>query len=70
MNIDDSPESLPGCLGFFELPMPPNGPCNKCPCAEMCKHLVRKEEIKAILVLVEEIKNILGGEKRWERSGS
>jgi len=30
-------ESLPGCLGYFEAPLPPNGPCRSCPQRELCR---------------------------------
>ena len=32
-------ESLPGCLGLYEAPIPPNGPCHICPHRELCKRI-------------------------------
>ena len=32
-------ESLPGCLGLYEAPIAPNGPCSECPHRELCKRI-------------------------------
>ena len=37
MKIPDSPDSLPGCIGFYEVPIAANGPCEICQWAEVCR---------------------------------
>jgi len=34
-------ESIPGCLGLFESPIPPNGPCETCPLRDVCRYVAR-----------------------------
>ena len=56
-------ESLAGCLGYFEAPLPPNGPCSTCPQREICryvsKNFVPKERLKPILQRIERLQSII-----------
>ena len=35
-------ESLPGCIGYYGFPLPPNGPCETCKVKELCKRSSRQ----------------------------
>ncbi|MEM1607077.1 MAG: hypothetical protein QXW55_02425 [Candidatus Bathyarchaeia archaeon] len=45
-------ETIPGCLGYYGIPLPPNGPCEKCETRELCKytakHFVPKKKLQPI----------------------
>lgn len=55
--------TLPGCIGYFEAPLPPNGPCGSCKYQEVCRHVrlnfVPKAKLKEVLVLVQEVWSVL-----------
>jgi len=56
-------ESLPGCFGYFEAPIPPNGPCSECPHRKICRYVskqfVPKEKLKPILQRIERLQIII-----------
>jgi len=55
--------TLPGCVGYFGAPLAPNGPCEKCSYAPLCKHVkanfVPKTKLQSILAKIEEIERKL-----------
>jgi len=52
-------DSLPGCIGSHGFPLAPNGPCEKCAQADLCKRVkanfVSKAEVRAVLGKPKEI---------------
>jgi hypothetical protein len=38
-SLPESPDSLPGCIGNFESPFEPNGPCLICPFTNFCNYI-------------------------------
>jgi len=61
--MSEEAESLPGCLGYFEAPLPPNGPCFRCPHREICRYVskqfVPKERLKPLLHRIERLQSII-----------
>jgi len=55
--------TLPGCIGYFGKPISPNN-CAKCHYIELCKKVVAKEKLQAILAKIEEIQAVLKGGKQ------
>jgi|YelNatPaOPRAMG01_1025707.scaffolds.fasta_scaffold38400_5 hypothetical protein len=55
-------DSLPGCIGYFGKPIAPNN-CQTCGWANVCKKVVAKERLAAILADVREAKAIVKGER-------
>jgi hypothetical protein len=55
--------TLPGCLGYYGTPLPPNGPCEKCSYAQLCKHVkanfVPKTKLQMVLAKLTEIEGKL-----------
>jgi hypothetical protein len=55
--------TLPGCVGFYGAPLAPNGPCEKCSYARLCKHVkvnfVAKTKLQPILALLEDLEQKL-----------
>jgi len=58
--------TLPGCIGYFGKPIKPNH-CESCPHVKLCKSVVAKDRLKAILADIVETKQILRGENSWEK---
>lgn len=56
----DSPDTLPGCFGYFGKPVAPNV-CSLCPVKEACRKYVPKELLTLILDKVSEVKIALQG---------
>jgi hypothetical protein len=55
-------DTLPGCLGRYGAPMPPNGPCREQKmCEHISKHFIAREELRGILRQVMRIEAILRG---------
>jgi len=58
-----SDSTLPGCISNYGVPAPPNGPCEKCSYAQLCKHVkanfVPKTKLQPILAKIEEIEQKL-----------
>ena len=54
MNLD----SLPGCIGYFGAPTPPNPPCEECeystPCRKIQAEFVPKPQLERVLRKVED----------------
>jgi len=52
-------DSLPGCIGYHGFPLAPNGPCEKCAQADLCKRVkanfVPKAEVRVVLSKPKEI---------------
>jgi hypothetical protein len=61
MATDNS--TLPGCFALYGAPLAPNGPCEKCTYARLCKHVkanfVAKTKLQPILARLEEIERKL-----------
>ena len=53
--------TLPGCLGYHNHPMPPNGPCNICPYEELCKTVIAKKRLKPLVDKILEMEATLKG---------
>jgi hypothetical protein len=57
--------TLPGCIGYFGFPITPNGPCERCGYAKLCRHVrqnfVPKAKLQPILVKIEEMERRLKG---------
>ena len=49
--------TLPGCIARFSHPLPPNGPCERCPWARLCRETAEavKKRVAPILQKVEEL---------------
>jgi len=56
----DSPDTLPGCFGYFGKPVAPNV-CSLCPVKEDCQKYVPKESLKLVLDKLLELKVVLRG---------
>ncbi len=56
----DNSSTLLGCLGFYGKPVSPNN-CQNCQWSEVCRKVVAKERLKAILLAVQEAGKILRG---------
>lgn len=53
-------ETLPGCIGYYGFPTPPND-CRKCEVSEACIRVVAKGRLQVLLQKVVEAKAILRG---------
>jgi len=51
-------DTLPSCIGYFGKAVAPNN-CSSCEYAKLCKRVVAKERLQAILAKVEEAQAIL-----------
>ena len=38
--------TLPGCIGSYGAPVPPNGPCSECSAAQLCKEATKYDDEK------------------------
>jgi hypothetical protein len=58
-------DALPGCLGYYGAPVPPNGPCDICRYKRLCRHVkanfVPKVKLDQILERIEEMEARLRG---------
>jgi hypothetical protein len=56
-------DTLASCIGYFGAPLAPNGPCENCNHAPLCKHVkanfVPKTKLQPILARLEEIERKL-----------
>jgi hypothetical protein len=63
-------DSMPGCIGFFGFPIPPNGPCEVCRYKQLCNRVqqkfVPKTKLQPILAKLERLEAVLR-EARGER---
>jgi|YelNatPaOPRAMG01_1025707.scaffolds.fasta_scaffold82926_3 hypothetical protein len=61
--VDNS--TLPGCIGYFGHAIAPNGPCERCGYARLCRHVklnfVPKAKLQPILAKLEEVERKLKG---------
>jgi len=55
--------SLPGCIGYYGKPIPPNK-CEICPYIDLCRKVVAKERLKIIEEKILELKTVLAGERK------
>jgi hypothetical protein len=53
--------SLPGCIGYYGKPLAPNN-CQNCSWTDLCKRVVAKERLAAVLAAVREARLIIRGE--------
>jgi hypothetical protein len=56
--------SVPGCFGYFGMPIAPNN-CKNCGWTEVCERVVAKERLQKLLASLQEAKAIVKGENRW-----
>jgi hypothetical protein len=57
-----SVESVPGCFGYYPKALYPNN-CQTCGWTELCRKLVPRERLAAVLAAVKEARLIIRGEK-------
>lgn len=59
--VNDS--TLPGCIGYHNHPLKPNGPCETCRYQDLCKKVIAKERLQPLVAKILEIEAISKGEE-------
>ena len=59
-----SDNSLPGCIGYHNHPISPNGPCNTCPHEDLCKSVIAKKRLKPLVDKILEMEATLKGARK------
>lgn len=56
--------TLPGCIGYFGKPQPPNGPCKTCKHADICRRVIAKDRLKPLVESFLKCEAILKGDEK------